>query len=111
MNIPKNFQSQLKLRLNKEYNETNLGNQKSNNATTNKLKTDLVDKVVLTTVDSSSFDKYVQTIENGKKSVADKFIEALETFADQFIDGINNTTETKEEEQTDAKTDKNIEQK
>ena len=90
MNIPKNFQSQLKLRLNEEYSKykTNIENKKANSGTTSQLKPDLIDKVVLTTVDSSSFDKYIQTIENGKKSVADKFVGALETFADKFIDGI-----------------------
>ncbi len=111
MNIPKNFQSQLKLRLNEEYSKykTNIENKKANSGTTSQLKSDLIDKVVLTTVDSSSFDKYIQTIENGKKSVADKFVGALETFADKIIDGINNTTKAdkKADEKSDENTDGN----
>lgn len=51
-----------------------------------------MDKVVLTTVDSTSFDKYVQKMENGKETVANKFINALEEFADKFADGIKSTT-------------------
>lgn len=111
MNIPKNFQSQLKLRLNEEYSQykANFENKKADSVTTSQLKSNLIDKVVLTTVDSSSFDKYIQTIENGKKSVADKFVGALETFADKIIDGINNTTKAdkKADEKSDENTDGN----
>lgn len=34
----------------------------------------MVDEVVLSKVDSSSFDKYVEEMEGGKSSVADKFL-------------------------------------
>lgn len=93
MDIPKTFQSQIKSRVNEEYNKnkSNFSVKHSENEI-KKEKEDLVDKVMLTTVDSSSFDKYVQQMENGKETVASKFINALEEFADKFADGIKNAT-------------------
>ena len=93
MDIPKTFQSQIKSRVSEEYNK-NKSNFDTNHGE-NEIKIEkenLVDKVVLTTVDSTSFDKYVQKMENGKETVANKFINALEEFADKFADGIKSTT-------------------
>ena len=93
MDIPKTFQSQIKSRVSEEYNK-NKSNFDTNHGENEikKEKENLVDKVVLTTVDSTSFDKYVQLMENGKETVANKFINALEEFADKFAAGIKSTT-------------------
>ena len=63
MDIPKTFQSQIKSRVSEEYNK-NKSNFDTNHSENEikKEKENLVDKVVLTTVDSTSFDKYVQKI-------------------------------------------------
>ena len=45
----------------------------------------MVDEVVLSKVDSSSFDKYVEEMEGGKSSVADKFFSSLTKFIDDFV--------------------------
>lgn len=54
----------------------------------------MVDEVVLSKVDSSSFDKYVEEMEGGKSSVADKFFSSLTKFIDDFVNGVNNTNST-----------------
>lgn len=54
----------------------------------------MVDEVVLSKVDSSSFDKYVEEMEGGKSSVADKFFSSLTKFIDDFVNGINNINDT-----------------
>ena len=69
----------------------------------------MVDEVVLSKVDSSSFDKYVEEMEGGKSSVADKFFSSLTKFIDDFVNGVNNTNnadkkgETKEPELFDVR--------
>jgi len=69
---------------------------------------ELVDKVTLTAVDSSSFDKYVEEMENGKQGVADKFVKTLENFIGDFVKGISAVTET--EETKEVEETNNIEQ-
>ena len=54
----------------------------------------MVDEVVLSKVDSSSFDKYVEEMEGGKSSVADNFFSSLTKFLDDFVNGINNINDT-----------------
>ncbi|MBR1908347.1 hypothetical protein IJ818_05380 [bacterium] len=63
---------------------------------------ELVDQVVLTTVNSSSFDKYVEEMENGKQGVVDNFVKTLENFVGDFVKGISAVTETKDVEETKA---------
>ena len=60
----------------------------------------MVDKVVLSKVDSSSFDKYVEEMEDGKSSVADKFFSSLTKFIDDFVNGVNNTNNADKKEET-----------
>lgn len=73
----------------------------------NKTKT-AVDEVKLTVVNSKSgFDKYVETLENGKKSVASSFINTLENYIGDFAKGIVSATQdeapaTKETKEDDV---------
>lgn len=60
----------------------------------------MVDEVVLSKVDSSSFDKYVEEMEGGKSSVADKFFSSLTKFIDDFVNGVNNTNNADKKEET-----------
>ncbi len=60
----------------------------------------MVDEVVLSKVDSSSFDKYVEEMEGGKSSVADKFFNSLTKFLDDFVNGVNNANNTSNKEET-----------
>ncbi len=65
---------------------------------------ELVDKVTLTTVDSSSFDKYVEEMENGKQGVVDKFGKALESIFGDFVKGLSAATETEETKEVEETT-------
>jgi len=62
---------------------------------------ELTDQVVLTTVNSSSFDKYVEEMENGKQGVVDNFVKTLENFVGDFVKGISAVTETEETEEVE----------
>ena len=93
MNVTANLQQQAQIIANKELKKPFLSATSASRTPEVKLP-ELTDQVVLTTVNSSSFDKYVEEMENGKQGVADNFVRTLENFVGDFVKGIVSTLET-----------------
>lgn len=71
----------------------NVDEKKVTNNDVNVQTKEAVDEVSLTVVNSvSGFDKYVSTLENGKKSVAESFVNTLENYIGDFAKGIMSAT-------------------
>ncbi|MBR1908777.1 hypothetical protein IJ818_07565, partial [bacterium] len=88
MNINRNLQFQAKLNLVKE-----LKAQPRNKSVQQQKIPELVDDVVFSTVDFSSFEKSIGGMDNGG-IVVNNFIKSLENFINKIVSGINNVNGT-----------------